>query len=75
MDSELQKELASFDDAIAMFPQDMTLIVDAARKVANAMPMHAESGGLTWYVCGEGDPLEGWLIVLDPDAEEAPDEQ
>jgi hypothetical protein len=26
--------------------------------------MFAESGGRTWYVAGEGDPVEGWLIPL-----------
>ena len=36
--------------------------LEAARKYANALPMHAESGRVTWNVSVEGDPVEGWLI-------------
>ena len=43
------------------------IVLEAARKYANALPMHAESGRVTWNVSVEGDPVEGWLITEDAD--------
>ena len=33
-------------------------------EVREPIAVFAESGGRTWYVAGEGDPVEGWLIPL-----------
>jgi hypothetical protein len=37
---------------------------DMTDELREGLPVSAESGGRIWSVCGEGDPVEGWLFPL-----------
>ncbi len=68
--SDLQADLSLFEGDVAPDPgSPLANIVEAARRVANALPLTAHSGRQTWAIAGEGDPLEGWLVGITEDEE------